>query len=70
MPLVRNVLLTRRLVELAPIPGRKARVPFDLEIDLRQQQFVGERKRSGVELPAADDEDPLRVPDQPERVLE
>ena len=37
-------------------PSREARVALDLQVDLRQQELVGERQRGGVELAAADHE--------------
>ena len=54
---VRDVLIPGGLHERAAIPLREERVAGDVDIDLREEQLVGERKSLGVDLRAADHED-------------
>ena len=58
-PFRRRVRLARRLPENAAVPGRKEGVGGKLGIDLGQLELVGARQGEGVDLGAADDEDPL-----------
>ena len=54
----------------AAIPVREERVAVEVDVDLGENELVGERQRRCEELAAADDRDALLAGEQLERLVE